>query len=78
MGKFTALCDVMSLRPIPGTLEGLVQAHVEREAVGDTLNRDLNRDGKWCDLLGTKLNSTTTPSDTAIPQSTHELWMELF
>ena len=42
------------------TLVAVVPSPGERVAVSDSMNRDLNRDGVWCNLWGMKLNAIKT------------------
>ena len=50
-----------SLQPVTDVdLVAVAPSPAEREAVAESMNRDLNSVSVWCDLLGMKLNAATT------------------
>ena len=64
------------------TLVAVVPSPVERVAVSESMNRDLNRVSVWCNLWEMKLNASKTKtmivsrSSTVHPQLTHPLTLD--
>ena len=55
------------------TLVGVVRSPLDKVSIIESLNRDLNRDSKYCGLWGTKLNERKTKTMIVSRSSHHQL-----